>query len=110
MNQRGQAAIESIILLTLCTLVSVNLIQLGLHFLSEIAVEDLLEQTLICKLQKQYDCVSKLQNKLSDMNYTQVQVTDQSHSHVARIRVEWNATSTYKAALESELHLDLTVR
>ncbi len=110
MNQKGQAVIESVILLTICTVVSVTFIQLGLHLFSEIVVEDLLEQTLICKLQKQSDCTAKLKKKLHDLNYTAVTVIDRSHSEKAKILVQWNSSLTYSAALESELSFDLTVR
>ena len=109
MNQKGQVFIESLILLSLCTLCSVKLIQLGLHLISEIVVEDLLEQTLICKLQKQPLCIHKLRNKLIYLNFTSVQITDHSYLNTARITIQWQTNMNYRATLESELALDLSV-
>ncbi len=109
MNHKGQAFIESLILLSLCTLCSVKLLQLGLHMISEIVVEDLLEQTLICKLQKQAHCIDQLRNKLIELNYSSVQITDYSYLNTARIAIRWRTGKQYQANMESELALDLSV-
>lgn len=109
MNQKGQAFVESLILLSICTLCSVKLTHLGLHFISQIVVEDLLEQTLICKLQKKQNCTAVFQKKLISLNYKSVQVTDQSSLNTARIKVNWQTDDSYQATLESELTFDLSI-
>ena len=109
MNQKGQAFIESLILLSVCALCSVKLIHLGLHFISQIVVEDLLEQTLICKLQKKQNCTAVFQKKLISLNYKSVQVIDRSSLTKARIEIKWQTGDSYQATLESELAFDLSV-
>ncbi len=109
MNQKGQALTESLILLSICTLCSVKFIQLGLHFISQIVVEDLMEQALICKLQKKQNCTLIFGKKLNDLNYKSVQVIDHSYLNTARIEVTWQSDGSRQATLESELTFDLSV-
>ena len=109
MNQKGQAMIEASILMTLCVFPFVFLLQFGLHFISEIIVDDLLEQTLICKIQQQSNCITNLRSKLLGMNYKNIHITDHSQAKIARISVSWKSTNLYSGTLESELSLDLSV-
>ena len=109
MNRRGQALTESIILLIILTLFSVKFLQLGLHAISEIVVDDLVEEALICKLQNDNACVFQIKRKLLELNYTHLQITDSSYNDVARIAIRWNSSESYVGYLESELKLDLAV-
>ena len=68
MNNKGQAFIESIILLSIVTMACLFLIRLGLHLQNEILIDDLVEETLICKLQKKQNCIQQLKSQLYILN------------------------------------------
>lgn len=109
MNNKGQAFIESILLLGIATIACLFLIRLGLHLQNEILIDELVEETLICKLQKKQNCVNQLKNKLYSMNFKSVEVADMSQVNKAHIKLQAVSGLNFKSLLESELFLELQV-
>ena len=109
MNNRGQAFIESIILLSIVTVACLFLIRLGLQLQNEILIDDLVEETLICKLQKKQTCIQQLKSTLYAMNFKSVEVTDLSQNDKAHIKLKTISHLNFTASIESELSLALQV-
>lgn len=109
MNQKGQAMIETLAVSSITIFFFIKLIQLGLQIRYEVIFDDLIEETLICKFQKQSDCVSKLKNKLNDLHFSEIQVIDRSQDKVAKIKVVVKNGLKTSITRESELALDLSV-
>ncbi len=109
MNNKGQAFIESILLLSLVTVACLFLIRLGLHLQHEILIDDFVEGALICKLQKKVNCVNQLKDQFHGLNYKSVEVTDLSNPDEARIRLRALSELGFEVLLESELALGLQV-
>jgi preprotein translocase subunit SecF len=109
MNQKGQALVESLIFSTLAILCSIKLLQLGLDLRYEILFDDLIEQTLICHFQQEADCNGKLRKKLADLNFKEIQITEQSTNETAKIKLSAKTGLNSSFIRESELTLDLSV-
>ncbi len=109
MNRKGQAMIESVLILSLVTGSVLFLLRYGLQLQNEILVDELLEETLVCNLQKKDFCVIHLKQKLTELNYQSVTVTDKSQAQTARLLVRLTSNQNMNTTLESELSLDLTV-
>ena len=109
MNHRGQAFIESMILLSIVTVSCLFLIRLGLHLQNEILIDELVEETLICKLQKKKNCIGQLKKNLYSLNFKSVEVTDKSQPTKSHIKLQTLSGLDFKVVLESELSLALQV-
>ena len=109
MNQKGQAFIEATLLLALVTVSSLFLIRLGLQLQNEIVLDDLMEQTLICKLQKKMNCLPELKNKLEGIHYKAVRTVDASTLNNASLFVKATSGLNITTTVQSELNLDLSV-
>lgn len=109
MNQKGQALVESLIFSTLAILCSIKLLQLGLDLRYEILFDDLIEQTLICHFQHESNCNNKLRNKLTDLNFKEIQISDHSMNKTAKIKLSVKTGLNSTFTRESELTLDLSV-
>ena len=109
MNQKGQAMIEAVIVLTLTLFFTAKVVQLGLRLRYEILIDDLTEQTLICHYQKDSTCLSKLKIKLSDLNFKNIEITDLSTKDKAVLRLKLDLDSTTTLTKETELYFDLSI-
>ena len=109
MNNKGQAFIESIILLSIVTAACLFLIRLGLHLQNEILIDDLVEETLICKLQKKETCLLQLQNKLYSLNFKIVDAKFINQHNKAHLKLRTVSGLGFEAQVESELSLALQV-
>lgn len=107
MNNKGQAFIESVLLLGIVTFACITLIRLGLHLQNKVLLDDLLEESLICKLQKNENCLFLLKNKLDKLNYKFVEINDYSRPGLARIKLHTISGLEFSSTLESELSLGL---
>lgn len=108
MNNKGQAVIEAMIFATLAIFVSIKLLQFGLDIRYEILFDDLIERTLICHFQKQNNCASQLREKLTDLHFTNIQITEVSDDKTARVTL--SATTRLNTVFNrvSEMSLDLS--
>lgn len=109
MNNKGQAFIESMLLLGVITISAIFLIRLGLHLQNEILIDELIEEALVCKLQKKDFCVSRLKKQFLEMNFYSVKITDKSHFNTAQLAVEIDSGLNIKTQLESEMSLELSI-
>lgn len=109
MNQKGQAMIETIVVSSITIFFCIQLIRLGLQIRYEVIFDDLIEETLICKFQKESNCTNKLKNKLNDLHFSQIQVIDRSQDKIAKIKVVVKTGLNTSFTRESELALDLSV-
>lgn len=97
------------ILLSIVTVACIYLIRLGLHLQNEILIDELVEETLICKLQKKQTCIGQLKSKLYSLNFKSVEVTDMSQPTKSHIKLQTLSGLDFKAVIESELSLALQV-
>ena len=109
MNQKGQAFIEATLLLTLVTVSSLFLIRLGLQLQNQIVLDEVMEEALICKLQKKMNCLPDLKKNLEGTHFKVVQAIDESTSENSRILVQATSGLNITTTLQSELNLDLSV-
>ncbi len=109
MNRKGQAFIEATLLLAIVTVSSLFLVRLGLQLQNEIVLDDLMEEALICKLQKKVACLSDFKKNLHAVNFKMVQASDESSTDLARIYVKATSGFNITTILQSELKLDLSV-
>lgn len=108
MNNKGQALIETLIVASLAVFLSVSLLQLGLDARYEILFDDLIERTLLCHFQKQTNCSGQLRQKLTELNFKNIQISEVSDQNTIRLKL--SATTRLKTVFnrESEMTLDLS--
>ncbi len=109
MNTKGQALIESMIILSIVTVSSIFLIRAGLQMQNALVLDELLEDALVCKLQKKTTCVQALKSKLLALNFKTVVVQDRTQGSSARLAIEALSNFASITKLESELTLELAV-
>ncbi|MBC7464688.1 MAG: hypothetical protein H7256_01735 [Bdellovibrio sp.] len=108
MNNKGQAVVEAMIFAGLAIFFSIKLVQFGLDIRYEILFDDLIERTLICHFQKQTNCASLLREKLTDLHFTNIQISEASDEKTTRLTL--SVTTRIKTVFnrESEMTLDLS--
>lgn len=108
MNNKGQALIESIMIMTIISLCSFKFFELGLNLYHEILLDELVEQSLICQLQIRSDCKNILYYKLQKLNFknTSIQLINSEDTSYLKLQTEFGSKT--KISKESQLHLDLS--
>ena len=91
------------------TTASIYLVRMGLHLQNEILIDELMEEALVCKLQKKEFCISRLKNQFLGMNFRSVEIVDKSRVNNAHLFIEITSGLNIKTQLESEISLELAI-
>jgi hypothetical protein len=108
MNNKGQAAIESLAIGILLVLMLFFVTRFGLMVQQNILVDELIEESLICLKQNKSDCAERLKNELQTLKFTQIELKIQNQRKIVSIKIK--AVSAFKRIFEkeSEIELDLS--
>lgn len=109
MNTKGQALIESMIILSIVTVSSLLLIRAGLQMQNALVMDEFLEQALVCKFQKKTSCVQTLKAQLLALNFKSVVIQDRMQGATSRLAIEALSKFNTTSKLESELTLELAI-
>ncbi|MFZ3230811.1 MAG: hypothetical protein WA160_11450 [Pseudobdellovibrio sp.] len=108
MNQKGQALIEAILIMSLVGLCSFKLIELGLNLYHDILIDELIEQTLVCQFEVQSDCKKRLSMKLASLNFKDVQISLNRIRDTASLKLSAQLGQNTIYNRESKLTLDVS--
>lgn len=104
MNRRGQAMIESLFVGLILVLALSLFLRVFARAQKNILVDEFIEETLICLVQKKLSCVHVFQQRLRDLGFSNISV------HTQRNQSRWilhlKATSSFKEKIEKESELE----
>ncbi|MBC7741967.1 MAG: hypothetical protein H7061_07210 [Bdellovibrionaceae bacterium] len=109
MNQRGQALIEMLILSSIIIVAVIWTVRLGVLLHINIAVDEMIEITHLCEIQKKSDCQSQLEKNLRQLGLTKNSLIVANSNNQSRIWLNATTSLGQQFVKESELKLGLTV-
>lgn len=108
MNEKGQAMLEAIVILSITMAGLFLLLKKGLQIPLDFYVDELVERVLICEYQNQNHCKSSLYQKLHKLRFQNIQIRGESSENKKTIFVSALSPFGFKLHKESTLKLKLT--
>ena len=106
-NNKGQAFVEALMISPLIIISTYLIIRTGLFLILNIALDDLLEQALVCELQKKTNCIFNLEKEMKDLNFSEITIKHSTTDSYASIYLSATSGLKRKIIKQSELSLGL---
>lgn len=106
-NNKGQAFIEALMISPLIVISTYLIIHAGLFLILNIALDDLLEQALVCELQKKTTCIQILEKEMKLLNLNEISIQHKTTDTYTSIILTATSALKRKITKQSELNLDL---
>lgn len=88
LNQKGQALIESLFVLTWSAPLTFSLIKFGLHLLAVINLEINAENYFVCELAKKNNCQAKLEQSLRNNHFRTASVIHKNQGDIEQLEIQ----------------------
>lgn len=109
-NNKGQALIESVIILPLSILFFIYVIQVFIYFSLELAIDDNLEDLIFCKMQKQNLCEYNFEARLYDLNIQTISKKYHFSASEYSVYLEARVLNIFKIKKERRLNYEMIVQ
>jgi hypothetical protein len=109
MNRSGQALIEMLVLSSIAIVSVLLIVRLGFILQMNIAIDEMIETTHLCELQKKNNCRSELLQKLSNIGIIENSLVLSKTTDRSNLRLSADTSLGHTIFKESELYLGLSV-
>lgn len=108
-NNKGQALIESVIILPISILFFIYVVQVFIYFSMELAIDDSLEDFIFCKIQAKADCENYLSRRLEDLRVQKTAYRYRQVNNEHSIYLEATALRIFQIKKERRLNYEMIV-
>lgn len=103
-NKKGQALIESVLILPISILFFIYTVQVLIYFSIEISIDDALENYLLCQIQSRSDCQKNLNEHFIQLKLKNIKINYSKRGNLYRIELESNVLNIFNIKKTRELN------